>query len=664
MNNLLRTLTQTELSSDLRLLLQNVKDQRSGDKVEPFYEAIESVLAELRASTFDNHDADAFLRPVSKTDFPDYTTIITDPMDFGTMQKKARAKGYRSKAEFNADLEKIWRNCYMYNTTEGHHLHKCVERLKIKARRLLANITDRRERSDPTIPTPKRKGIDAPVFRLNLAPPQRTIRGLEGMPPRTGEGMAHFLQREAGIPEPLSPEPVDDAGERPRKRIKLEEGVEAVEDPDEWWNIMRTPDVLVNGVPPTFQPKRPRRRKARPPTSHGNGMLKLMNNNIRTIKRLRRTNAKFGALSEEVQDEPDIVEVDDPPEDVPWPTPPEVDERSGEQCLRWMGTKVLEHAGFQGTTKSTLDVLASVASDYLYNVGRTIKFLCDKHGSTMSPEEIILHTLFESGVTRIQDLERYVRDDVERYGVRLGELENKIVGAYREAASGGVTMDDEAMFEDDDEEDVGILALGDFADAVGVDYLGLRELGIAEELGLSNLTIPKKLLRRRRNNASAPVRTASPPPLYPPPPPLLPLTVDQIPDQIGLLQPLYKAKIQPSGIGFPMLMAPDGAPLQPPVPPGDAPLPDEVPAPAQMKMGPLGQIGATGAQSKKANDKKKEKEAKEKGKEKKERGKEVNGVNGTGEAEPPAKTKSKKKKKVTLDPQMEQMQGVIAPARG
>lgn len=78
----------------------------------------------------------------------------------------------------------------------------------------------------------------------------------------------------------------------------------------------------------------------------------------------------------------------------------------------------------------------------------------------MTPEEIILHTLFESGVTRIQDLERYVRDDVERYGVRLGELENKIVGAYREAASGGVMeMDDEAMFEDDDEEDAGILAL-------------------------------------------------------------------------------------------------------------------------------------------------------------------------------------------------------------
>lgn len=268
-------------------------------------------------------------------------------MDFGTMQKKARAKAYRTKAEFKADLDKIWRNCYMYNTTEGHHLHKCVERLKIKACCLLANITDRKERTDPIIPTPKRKSSDARVFRLNLAPPQRTIRGLEGMPVRTAEGMAQFLRRDAGVPEPTTPESGDDS-ERPRKRIKLEEGVEAIGDPDEWWNMMRTPDMLVNGVPPTFKSKRPRRRKARAPAPNGGGMLKLMNNNIRTIKRLRRTNAKFGALSEEVQDEPDVVEVDDPPEDVPWPTPPEVDERSGEQCLRWMGTKVLEHAGFQG----------------------------------------------------------------------------------------------------------------------------------------------------------------------------------------------------------------------------------------------------------------------------------------------------------------------------
>lgn len=39
------------------------------------------------------------------------------------------------------------------------------------------------------------------------------------------------------------------------------------------------------------------------------------------------------------------------------------------------------------------------------------------------------------------------------------------------------------------------LSRGNFADTLGDDFLGLRELGIAAEFGLSNLTIPKKLLK-------------------------------------------------------------------------------------------------------------------------------------------------------------------------
>ena len=42
---------------------------------------------------------------------------------------------------------------------------------------------------------------------------------------------------------------------------------------------------------------------------------------------------------------------------------------------------------------------------------------------------------------------------------------------------------------------------GNFADAFGEDFLGLRELGIAADFGLSSLTIPKKLLRSK-NKAS------------------------------------------------------------------------------------------------------------------------------------------------------------------
>lgn len=107
-----------------------------------------------------------------------------------------------------------------------------------------------------------------------------------------------------------------------------------------------------------------------------------------------------------------------------------------------------------GSSTAALDVLASVTSEYLQNVGRTIRFLCDKYSHTMTAEvglrdicpydvahfslchqEIILHTLFEGGTTKIQDLERYIKDDVVRYGGRLGDLEKKLVGAYRDVVS-------------------------------------------------------------------------------------------------------------------------------------------------------------------------------------------------------------------------------------
>lgn len=46
---------------------------------------------------------------------------------------------------------------------------------------------------------------------------------------------------------------------------------------------------------------------------------------------------------------------------------------------------VVAHSS-QGTSRAALDVLAGVTSEYLYNVGRTIRFLSDKFGGIMSAE--------------------------------------------------------------------------------------------------------------------------------------------------------------------------------------------------------------------------------------------------------------------------------------
>ncbi len=43
-----------------------------------------------------------------------------------------------------------------------------------------------------------------------------------------------------------------------------------------------------------------------------------------------------------------------------------------------------------------------------------------------------------------------------------------------------------------------------------MDYLGLRELGIAEELGMSSLTIPKRLLKGKKPVKGTSVRCVRP----------------------------------------------------------------------------------------------------------------------------------------------------------
>lgn len=46
------------------------------------------------------------------------TAVISNPMDFQTMFRKVKQKNYRSKREFQDDLDLIWSNCYTYNASE------------------------------------------------------------------------------------------------------------------------------------------------------------------------------------------------------------------------------------------------------------------------------------------------------------------------------------------------------------------------------------------------------------------------------------------------------------------------------------------------------------------------------------------------------------------
>ncbi|KAG1716473.1 hypothetical protein ID866_677 [Astraeus odoratus] len=750
------TLTENQVrpSPDLKLLLNTVKDVRGqaceNKLSDQFYESLEGLLHDLRTVTMDNHDAEAFLKPVSKLDVPDYYDVITNPMDFQNMLKKVKSKQYKSKREFKDDLDLIWANCFTYNATEDHPLRQCAVRLKKKADRLLMNITDRKDRVDPPIPgEPTSHAISRAVARskpngtshplqdrdrdrtsskqrqrsLTLSgtgstsstkhsASGRSLTGWRSMSAapwkevhfaespaliRTQEGMSAFRAldhdvaqlldaadfqsgepgpstlsharsvarrlRKYGVPQDIDEdetyydsfdfdvktETLSDTGEKrkliaphPRqsKRPRLtppdssdEADLGAVATPsseeliDLWWDAVQSDELFANGLPSlpsiaTFPPPFPLRTPRKTMTSttaaqtvsasprkrahtrsasiqeQSGTLLSLMNSNIKTLKRVRRTHTKFlalgfgggedasgaatgvvggtgagagvtgiGAEREDLLD-PETELPEEAIDERPWLARLrsmsgkgkakgvfEIGERAAGSCLKWMDRKVLEHVGFQGTSSAALDVLTGVTSEFLFNVGRTMRFLCDKYAQTMTSEEIILHALFESGITRVEDLERYIKDDVVRHGTRLAELEKKLENAYREATSTDV-LDDDALFNSDPEEE-DALAMGTFADALGEDFLGLRELGIAAELGLSSLSVPRRLLKGKRDAVGGakakPAETLLP---YPPPPDFLPITSKNVEDQIGLLRPYYHQRLASLAVTTPIPSGP------------------------------------------------------------------------------------------------------------
>jgi hypothetical protein len=61
--------------------------------------------------------AEPFLVPVDwqTLRIPDYPTIVKEPMDLSTVEKKLKSGAYLSSSQFAADVRKIWANAILYN---------------------------------------------------------------------------------------------------------------------------------------------------------------------------------------------------------------------------------------------------------------------------------------------------------------------------------------------------------------------------------------------------------------------------------------------------------------------------------------------------------------------------------------------------------------------
>ncbi|KAB2572850.1 Transcriptional activator spt7 [Lasiodiplodia theobromae] len=216
--------------------------------------------------------------------------------------------------------------------------------------------------------------------------------------------------------------------------------------------------------------------------------------------------------------------------------------------------KVFYHAGFEEFQPSALDSVTDIASNFFTQLARTFNVYREapKVRSETGPpmwkprftsEETILHALRQNGVD-LEALDSYVKEDVERLGSKLGVMHERMKAHLNEllrpALDFNAGADGAGAFNDGSEQ----FSSGDFADEIGEDFFGFRELGLDKEL--ASFTVPFHLLQNRIHNAyqaqnASTTSTAGN--LWENPAPWEPVTIHTVRNQIGLVQGYFLEKL-------------------------------------------------------------------------------------------------------------------------
>ncbi|KAG9962309.1 hypothetical protein KCU61_g4745, partial [Aureobasidium melanogenum] len=296
-------------------------------------------------------------------------------------------------------------------------------------------------------------------------------------------------------------------------------------------------------------------------TSTESGLTKRMEANMRQMQETRKVCAKIGIVKQmQIQaqtyqnqfqkyDPQPFVEQDigavavseDGPIMSPWVC------RAAFQ--RAVG-KIFYHAGFEDFQPSALDAVTDIASDFFQKLIRTFtlyneapKTELDAH--SFGAEEQVLHCLHKNGLD-LESLETYVKDDVERLGSKLGVVHERmkahLADLLRPALGDSVGADGVGAFNDGSDQ----FTSGDFATDVDEDFFGFKELGLADEFGLESLSVPLHLLQNRMHSAYQANHTSlitSSGVVFPVPAPYDPISTDNLPSQIGLVQDFFATKL-------------------------------------------------------------------------------------------------------------------------
>jgi hypothetical protein len=99
------------------------------DELAPILYHWEKVARRMMTSLMRHQKAWIFNEPVQpdKLGINDYFDIITNPMDFGTIEKKLKHHEYLNMQHFMQDVEVVFENCFHYNGEQSAVSLMCKE---------------------------------------------------------------------------------------------------------------------------------------------------------------------------------------------------------------------------------------------------------------------------------------------------------------------------------------------------------------------------------------------------------------------------------------------------------------------------------------------------------------------------------------------------------
>ena len=314
-------------------------------------------------------------------------------------------------------------------------------------------------------------------------------------------------------------------------------------------------------------------------------LTRKISENLRQIQTTRKVTSKIGIVKQmQIQSQmyQGQFQKHEPAPFVEQDVGPHVMSEEGPPIAPWVSraalqrstAKLLVHAGFEEFQPSALDAITDLAGDYFIRLVRTLNEYTQApqvavrvsgkdemmFRERFTTEESILHALQENGAD-LEALDSYVTEDVERAGTRIAATHDRMKAHLAESLRPALVdagPDGSNAFNDDSEQFVG----GDFAEELGEDFFGFKDLGI----DVGGVSVPLHLLQNRMRNSnqaqnarydflfvpeilwgfsltshsslsSAPVSD------LPTPPPLAPITISSVKNQIGLVHNFFFAKL-------------------------------------------------------------------------------------------------------------------------